>query len=181
MFCNLSEFYQLCARQGAGVASVLAMVCLVVGLSSGARADPVCVECEGPAQVYSCSLAPAATGTQPARSGRALQFACIQDVARHYGHKVCRVKELQLGTCSGQVHMITADTPTPAPATAMVNPGSAAATPVERTTSDEPKTVIELAKRSATETERELARSARTVSKAAKSTWRCVSSFFSDC
>jgi hypothetical protein len=45
----------------------------------------------------------------------------------------------------------------------------------------EPKTVVELAKRTAKTTQNELDQSADKVSNAARSTWRCISTLFQDC
>lgn len=185
---RLSGFRTLMAT----LARVLAPWLVVGLLSSAALAQTVCVRCSEPEQSYSCSLAPMAAAGAP--RGRALQFRCVQEIARTYNHGRCRVKEADFGACSGQVHMVTGQPPAIPPAGAQpanktAEVGGDASKPTRQ---EEPATVVELAKRAASDTQKELNRSAekvsktvakagKTVSKAAKSTWRCLSSFFSDC
>jgi hypothetical protein len=168
------------AGQGAILAALLALTCQPV---HPALADPtICVSCDGPTVVYSCSMAPGPDGGRPAASRRALQFACIEDVARHYGHASCSVKRNDVGSCNGVVHMVST-----APAVqgneAVKREGAAAVPPAEarRRRSSEPKTVIEMAERTVDDTKKQIDRSARSVSKAARSTWRCVASLFQKC
>ena len=173
---------------------LLAVVLWLV--SQPALGNSVCVTCDGPIGVYSCSYAPDANGHRPSSSGRALQFACIQDVARLYKHASCSVRRNQVDGCNGQVHMIS-QAPPEAPASlpgrkaATVNeqpaqpaatanePAEAAAAPGKKPR--EPKTVVEMAKRTAKNTKKQIDKSAQTVTKAARSTWRCVSTLFAKC
>jgi hypothetical protein len=144
----------------------------------------VCVTCEGPATAYSCSMEPGAE----ARSGRGLQIMCIQEIARRYNHASCSVRRNQVGACNGRVHMLPSRRAEPtgpndaaAATTPKSEPDEGAPKNKVAPKSSEPKTVLELAKRTADTTEKEIKRSARTVSRAARSTWRCLSSFFSEC
>ena len=154
-------------------------------IAQPALAKSVCVTCDGPVAVYSCSYAPDASGHTPNKSNRALQFACIQDVARLYQHASCSVRRNQLGECNGQVHMMSQAPPQAPPtipdqqAIAADGPAQPAVVPVKKPR--EPKTVIEMAKRTARNTKKQIDKSARTVTKAARSTWRCVSTLFSKC
>lgn len=148
-----------------------------------ASADNVCVSCDGPSAVYSCSYAPDANGQTPARSARSMQFVCIQDVARQYQHSSCSVNRNQLGPCNGQVHMIPQNAAAGPPTNAADNE-AAVQTPapvVPPNKQREPPTVVEMAKRTAASTNKQIKKSARKVSKAAKSTWRCVTTLFSKC
>ena len=175
------------ARMNCSLGKKIAMGAVVAAslwlCGAPASAGNVCVSCDGPPAVYSCSYAPDATGQTPNRSARSMQFVCIQDVARQYQHSSCKVNRNQLGPCNGQVHMI---------------PQNAAATPPQNATNNEvttqtpvpaivpkkkrePPTVIEMAKRTAASTNKQIKKSARKVSKAAKSTWRCVTTLFSKC
>ena len=151
----------------------------------GALANSVCVSCDGPPTVYSCSYGPNANGVRPDKGKRALQFACIQDVARTYQHASCSVKRHQLGACNGIVHMISRMPALPS-GTTEDQAGSAAPTPLPTDAAKadrprEPKTVVELAKQTARDTQKQIDKSARSVSKAARSTWRCVSTLFQRC
>lgn len=170
-------------RQRSGTAAVLAI--LVSLAHQPALADAICVTCDGPPRVYSCSYAPNANGDAPNKGQRALQFACIQDVARQYQHASCSVKRNQLGACNGVVHMMSQG-PVVAPTATADQVGATVPTPVppaaaKVTQSSEPKTVVEMAKRTASDTQKQIDKSARSVSKAARSTWRCVSTLFQKC
>ena len=170
--------------QGVSFVAVLWLLC------QPALAGSVCVSCDGPPAVYSCSYAPDANGNVPG-SGRALQFACIQDVARRYQHATCSVNRNHLGPCNGQVHMMSPGAASQAASQPSGNaapdqgagPLPAPVPPVAPAKGGkrEPKTVVELAKRTADNTKKQIKKSARTVSKAARSTWRCVSTLFSKC
>ena len=174
-------------------------------------AQSVCVSCEGPEALYSCSSAPGSPAAQAGLGGRRLQFSCIQDIARQYKHASCRVRREQLGSCTGLVHMLNeaavnpalapelASPPAPnalaapsilppetagAPAARKVSPVQSSApsrSPNVRQETPEPKTVVELAKQTAKTTEKEIGRSAENVSRAARSTWRCIATLFSEC
>lgn len=163
--------------RGPVYAGLLWLVCIP------AEANSVCVTCAGPAAVYTCSYAPDASGSRPNHSGRTLQFACIQDVARQYSHDSCSVRREQRGVCSGPVHFVSrAPVVRPSAPPAQAADGSDEAfeeKPVQK--KREPRTVVEFAKRTARDTQKQLDKSARTVSKAARSTWRCVSTLFSKC
>lgn len=168
----------------------------MVSASSSAIATSVCVTCDTPDATYSCSAAPVVGAEGAILNDKQLQFSCIQDIARSYQHATCRVKRNQLGTCMGQVHMVAASTTAiverrpevglqtfgPPPAT---KPADAAA-PVTRTPNTgnepaEPKTVVELAKRTVKSTEKQIDKSADTVTEAARTTWRCLSTLFAKC
>jgi len=197
-----------------------AIVALGTLAAAGSNAAPeaVCVSCEGPSRIYSCSMAPRPDGNVPSLGTRSLQFTCMQDIAQRYQHATCSVKQNQIGVCAGDVHMVTippreatptaeaaapADAAAPAkasapaddpvagkgkvPATGPVTPSDAADDEPDRKSRSEtgneaePKTMIELAKRTAKSTKEEIENSADKVSKAARSTWDCVTSLFTDC
>lgn len=163
-------------RGRAGKAVVLTVLCSIT--LQPAVAGSICVSCDGPTAVYSCSMAPNEHGSRPAASRRALQYACLEDIARQYGHASCSVKRNDIGGCSGVVHMVSQ-----APAGRENDLETAAPAP-QRARGDEatePKTVVELAKRTAHDTKRQIDKSARSVSRAARSTWRCVTSLFQKC
>ena len=84
----------------------------------------------------------------------------------------------QLPTAAGQQPLPQTSPGVPASPTAASQERSPAPT---KPPPKEPKTVVELAKRAAKETNDQIDRSARTVEKAAKSTWKCLTTFFSDC
>ena len=161
---------------------LLAVVMIWFGAHSS-LANSVCVRCEGPVGVYSCSYAPGPSGRIPRKSDRALKFSCIQDVARQYQHASCSVLREQLGVCNGQVHMMSPGAPlaTTSEPTPQSDVGAGKESAVAQNKQREPKTVVDMAKRTARNTQEQFDKSAKTVSKAARSTWRCISSLFSKC
>lgn len=157
-----------------------AMIVAAILVVLPAGAQTTCVTCDGPSGVYSCSLAPGA-GSGQSRAARRIQLACIQDIARRYGHASCGVKNNQVGSCNGQVHMISTVARPAAVETSRDAVSEAKPDVSKKQVSGEPRTVIDLAERTASDAEKQIKRSAKTVTKAARSTWQCVASLFSDC
>ena len=161
-------------------------------------AEQVCVICEAPDAQYSCSFAPQAASSGPSgRGSSALKYRCIREVAQTYGHQRCKVNDTPMADCAGTVHMLA---PLPAAAAGPASeaggaaPGEAAeSTPLtagaetagaETAGTDgvgEPKTVVELAKRTAKTTQQHIEKSSETVEDMARQAWRCVTSLFSNC
>ena len=166
----------------------LPLLCVtgIAVISGAAEArERACVTCTAPDAQYSCSLAPTEAGaTSLSLSGAALKVRCIREIAQTYGHQSCKVSDTPLSTCAGTVHMISAQPNgsdaaaggAPAqPATSPQNPSAAAGNDAP------PKTVVEMAKRSAGETQEQLEKSGKVVERAARQTWRCVTSLFTAC
>lgn len=168
--------------QEVGRFGVLAAAGVCLGMQTAA-ANSICVTCDGPPAVYSCSYAPSEDGNGPPRSDRALQFMCIQDVARQYQHASCSVRRHELDACNGQIHMLSPFALRTAPpgTNKRIGAETSRSSEVAREKTKEPKTVLEMAKRTARSTKKQIDKSAKTVSKAARSTWRCISSLFSKC
>ncbi len=157
-----------------------------------AAANRACVTCEAPLATYSCTVGPAADGTRVSLAVRPLHFACIKDIARRFQHGSCRVKRNPTGDCLGRVHMIdpeklrSRDAVVPA-AQPDNGTGEGHAAKAGKSAANnaqdnrEPRTVVEMAEETAKTTEKEMKRSAENVSQVAKSTWRCLTSLFSDC
>lgn len=156
-------------------------------------AEQVCVICEAPDAQYSCSFAPqAASSSSSDRGSSALKYRCIREVAQTYGHQRCKVNDTLVADCVGTVHML-APPPAAAAGPASEAGGAAPAEAAESTPSTagaetagtdgggEPKTVVELAKRTAKTTQQQIEKSSETVEDMARQAWRCVTSLFSNC
>ena len=183
-----------CSRRGtrnrvrACVPIATLMLLLALGPAVEA-AQRICVVCEAPDALYSCSCAPQnGAGARRGRTGGALKYRCIREVAETYGHQRCKVNDTPLSACPGTVHMLRE----PRPVGGGTTPGQAmhdlGAQPVQApraadggSDSREPKTVVELAKRAADQTQKQIEKSSETVTGAARQTWRCLSSLFDDC
>ena len=164
----------------------IALLAPLLGASSAAG-EEACVVCQEPAAIYSCSVQHADQLKRVRRADGLLHLACIKDIARQYGHKSCAINRNFAGNCNGAIHVVNPKDAANHVIAGTSRPDSSnGAQPIESQpeaapTKDEPKTVVELAKRTAKSTTRELKKAGDNVSKAVKSTWRCVSSLFSEC
>jgi hypothetical protein len=173
---------------------------LAVGLGTLASAQEYCVVCFDPPARYRCMVA-AEPGTAPSPSRS--QFLCITQLAQTGQHASCAVGRTSAEPCDGELRTVmvpnTTETPLP-PEEAWqpdpVAPGTQAPTQsAEQMPPDEqppaeapPETVEELAKQTVEASGKGLAKAGDAVSDTAQSagkavtkTWKCLSSFFSDC
>lgn len=159
------------------------------------EAEEYCVTCAGPEATYRCEVegTPAGQGSDP-RS----QLQCITALAQSGGHESCAVSRAGTEPCDGVLKVIapsTLDVPPEAadqanvemPAPAEPAPPDAAAGAAEP-----PRTVEELAKSTVQSSKAGLEKAGEAVvggakgagsavGTAAKKTWDCLASLFSDC
>lgn len=167
------------------------------GFASIAVAQEYCVVCFEPDARYRCIVA-ADPGAAPSASRS--QFLCITELARTGQHASCAVGRMSPETCGGDLKTVmvpsTSDTLLPPdkewqpevverssePPTehAQQNPEAPSQAP--------PQTVEELAKQTVDASGKGLKKAGKAVSDTAQSagqvvsdTWKCLSSFFSDC
>lgn len=142
-------------------------------------AEQVCVVCTSPDAQYSCSLAPREAGQGDlGLAGARLKMRCIREIAESYGHQTCKVSDSPIATCPGTVHMVQGDAaPAAGPA---ANPAPRGGPRADRNDGP-PKTVVDMTKRAAGETQEQLEKSGEVVERAARQTWRCVTSLFTKC
>lgn len=192
----------------------------------------VCVRCDNPFAIYRCQLDHPAAGPETP-----VGFVCITELAKQNGHRTCAVSRDAGTACAGDPVVVrlppgaplpvapplVADRPALAPQpTAPVPPGNDPAVekpetaegelakPAEPQEDGTPKTVEELAKKTAIASQKSLEKAGDTVSdaakqtgkalektgdvigdaaqktgdaigSAAKKTWRCLSSLFGNC
>jgi hypothetical protein len=173
-----------------------AVALLAAAFPSARAAEPLCVTCSGPERVYACSV----EGDASAASDIAIQLLCIQELAREGRHQSCAVRK-SAGACPGEPRTLAyvapdlgAPVPTefPVEETATVSPPAASAEPAPEAPAGEPETLVDLAGEAAAGTGRQLrkageavesaaSKTGTTIKNAAKSTWSCLSSLFSDC
>ena len=173
--------------------TVAAASCAFAFTPVAQSAEQVCVICEAPDAQYSCSFAPQAAGSGPSgRASGALKYRCISEVAQTYRHRRCKVNDTPVADCAGTVHMLAAPSAAaagPAPEAGDAAPGEAAESRPSTAGAEtagpdgggEPKTVVELAKRTAKSTQRQIEKSSETVEDMARQAWRCVTSLFAKC
>lgn len=165
--------------------SATALVLAAATLPSAAAAAEVCVTCSGPPAIYRCTVDEASKVEGYRHAKRVLQFVCITELAREGGHQNCRVRRAGPETCFGLERSVSLAGPLDAIA-------ARAETEVVEEPADEqdqrvteqsgkksgpPKTVEELARRTADASKKQLEKTGDAVKKG----WGCLTSLFQDC
>ncbi len=178
---------------------VAALLSLIATLPAANRAmaQEVCVECSGPDTRYRCSIRDFEKIAKYQASSKVLEYVCITELARAGGHASCRAGNSFQGPCIGQSRQLDPATvgelpPEPAAKASVAgaeprNPSNdpAAQPPAKNQAGrDSPQTLEELARRNKLDmsgVKDGLNTAGKAVGGAVKSSWRCLSSLFSDC
>ncbi len=154
-------------------------------LVSVVSAQEYCVACSEPAAVYRCVI----DGVNPGL-GQPLTMVCLTRMAAEGGHASCAVRTGTVFECAGPIRRVRAAAVDPQPAGSTAQSGRAqpqnsraadgAAGPPP-TEPGAPKTVEEMAQRMAKSAPDDVSKAGNAISNAAKSSWRCLSSFFKAC
>lgn len=170
--------------------AVLTFAITLLAAAASVSAQPVCVVCERPSASYRCLLDPHVAVAEGKKTQRLLTLACIQDIAKRYGHESCGVRRGAVGPCIGEDHTITLAAPNPnAPPSPYqarpTKPPTAhkrADSPTKARKKDAPpETVAELAEKAGEDSKKQLQKAGKAVGRAVSKTWRCVTSLFGDC
>ena len=158
------------------IAIVAALPVMLAALPA-ALAQPVeyCVRCSAPEAEYRCLPQLSDELRQALPSERVLRFACIKDIAKAYNHDQCSVRETKQRACGGDA--VVLDLTRLAEEYARRVPG-----PVRRSLSggnqppqqpakqakqkdgkEPPKTVVEMAKRTAETSEKQIQKAGKAV------------------
>ena len=155
--------------------------------------NAVCVTCAEPDRTYRCKAAAAEQHQLFLKNRELIRLACIKDIADSNGHGGCRVSKNQPVFCDGQPYAVNVTDLArqltgrrPVQSERPANPPSQAqAKPAKP---NEPKTVIDLAKQTAKQTEEQIVGAGEAMKNAGKAvggtvekTWRCLTSLFADC
>jgi len=179
---------------------------ILAGLNRPAAAAEYCVVCAGPDATYRCVFegSPEGAGTDP----RA-QLLCIKQLAEAGGHESCSVTRTAASPCSGELRVVAAplgepplgEPPEPRPSEPAADAGVPPEAPAEGPPpeSKPPRTVEELAGQTVESSKEGLKKAGETITgtakkageqigsagsavgNAAKKTWNCLTSLFSDC
>lgn len=197
-----SRWHRGPARRSAASVAISALAAVS---PTSARAIEHCVVCAGPDAVYRCQVETVATGRREAGA----QLLCITTLATEGGHQSCSVRRAASDLCQGPLKVVSlpedggADGAAAEPKVSTgsgpaVAPASAGQPPVLEP-KGAPQTVEALAAqtardsgatvKSAGETVADTAKAAgeqigkagSAVAGAAKKTWGCIASLFSDC
>lgn len=161
----------------------LSVLLLTPALIAPATAGEVCVTCSGPPAIYRCTVDDASRLEGYRHSKRILQIACITELARTGGHQQCRVQRTGSESCFGFRRTVSlADTLESLAARAENEPVEESAAEQQPAVSQQkdsgpPRTVEELARRTADSSKEQL----KKTGKAVKQGWSCLTSLFQDC
>jgi hypothetical protein len=187
------------------IASIALAAGALFTASATARGESYCVACYGPDAIYRCVIADAPAGTAPDPRN---QVQCIKQLAKSGSHARCSVERFSTAGCNGPERVIQpameaiplAPLPTQ-PEGATGNPVLHEATeqPAAAAPKKPPETVEELAKSTVESTKKgidnigssvktttekageQLGGVGNAIGSAAKKSWDCVTSLFSDC
>lgn len=166
----------------------LPTLALLIGSTLPALAQSeICVSCSGPSATYRCTVEDAGQIEGRRFSKHALQLVCITELARQGGHQKCKVQKTSGGGCFGfprtvslanSFEALTAGSQAePEPAATEVQPE-----PVEQAKEDAPpRTVEELARRTASVSKQKLEKTGDSVGNAVKKGLNCLASLFKSC
>ena len=155
-----------------------------------ALAAEICVSCSGPTAIYRCSADPS-SGLDGHRYGdRILRFACIAELSKLGNHEKCRARKGASEPCIGAEHIVTLSGSIDAMASKAtaaeprdaenIAPDAAAAAEAKGDAGP-PKTMEELARRTAAASKEQLGKTGDTLGGAMKKSWNCFASLFKDC
>lgn len=191
MYFHLFHF----SPRATSVAAAVAML----ACSSGTKAAEYCVTCAEPAATYACVVGGSAADA-PADPRE--QLICIAELAKSGGHASCSVPRSAPKPCPGILKIVAApagagptqpggegagaaepSSPAAETAPADAGPDGATAEPEKA-----PRTVEEMAEKTVQSSKEGIAKAGENVGKAgsavgnaAKKTWDCIVSLFSDC
>ncbi|MCL4764691.1 MAG: hypothetical protein KJZ80_00480 [Hyphomicrobiaceae bacterium] len=164
----------------------------VIGLALAAAALPaaaaeICVTCSGPPAVYRCTVEQASKVERYRHADRVLQLVCITELAAKQGHEKCRVRRSGSEDCIGLERTVSLTGSLEALATRLeTEPVEVPADEPDTTAGPvaqpgPPKTVEELARRTASASKDQLQKTGSAVGSAVKKGWGCLASLFQDC
>jgi hypothetical protein len=180
--------------------------CIPALAAAPAGAQEICVLCTGPEATYRCAVAEAA-GSMPSavlqRADRALKYLCAVELARQGHHEKCKARRQSAEPCIGPTRYVSLEgEPDVPPGAAGATPGEAAKAGAEGQQAGSegpPRTMLELARRTAGASEEQMKKAGDAVKGSAssagekleqagdavggamKKSWRCLASFFKDC
>lgn len=168
-----------------------------VGLAlpiGSAHAAETCIVCAEPAATYLCQAKAAPEHNGFLANDRLIQFACLKNISKTYGHGSCKASKTAGQTCAAS-NVVQLDLTAMArnyvnrvPPVLRSQQPAQPPQPTTRAKPAEPKTVVELAKRTAESSQRQLENAGDAVKNAgkvvtdgAKKTWQCLTTFFQRC
>ena len=184
----------LCRLSLGGIVSAL----FLSGVAS-AQNRAICVQCVEPDVAYRCEVKASPQHQAFLANDRLKRMACIRHIAKASGHAVCKVSKDQPVDCAGQSYSVDISQMAQSyvnrvPSSvrnSFVGPRQAQGSTEGQGNSEQnkpPKTVVEMAKRTAENSQKQLENAGAAVKDAGnyvtgtvKQTWTCLASLFQDC
>ena len=183
--------------------AMFAAIVFAAGTTQAQESGVLCVKCLEPDVTYRCQ-ARAAAEHEVFLSNKALvRSACIRKIADSSGHATCAVSKKQPKVCTGQTFVVDLSQMAKqyverVPGSVRKVLGGGPAKPKAEKPDDKnapPKTVVEFAKRSVADSNKQLKKAGEAVENAGKAvsdagkavgdtvqqTWQCLASLFQDC
>ncbi len=172
---------------------------LVAAAAPAEAGTRLCVTCAAPDVTYVCTAPEGLEKLPETARKRALSYVCARQIAQVHGHRSCRVQVRSDFPCRGKRFVVSAlPKAAPPPSTMDADNSRDPAKSKDATARKEPrkdrppKTVVELAKRTAEASKKGLDEATGTVKKAGETitdtvtdtlqqSWTCLSSLFNDC
>ncbi|MGI9524087.1 MAG: hypothetical protein ACR2PG_20830 [Hyphomicrobiaceae bacterium] len=160
--------------------------------------DAICVQCEQPDLTYRCLPHISEEYRDLLSGSRALRVACIRDIAKTMAHQSCKAKRSSDGHCDGEDFALDLNRLAAQHARRIPflkpndrklhhshpknpNEGVAEADQALDRADRPPRTVVELAQRTAKSSKKQIQGAGEAVGDTMKKTWRCLTSLFQDC
>jgi hypothetical protein len=170
-------------------------LCAVVAFLSASQvnAQEACITCTGPDQAYLCSVEKSDKIRKFASAAeKAIQFACIKEMAKIGGHATCQVRrDTDVATCNGLPQTVLLRSLLEAAQQEAAEVQAVATPPKEKlapqqlppgsSPPDAPKTVVEMARRANEQTAEQLRQAGEQVGSVVDKTWTCMTSLFQRC
>ena len=161
-------------------------------------AQEACIVCTGPEQAYLCSVEKSDKISKFAVADKAIQYACIKEMARLGNHETCRVRrDADVTGCNGMPQtvllgsLLEAAEQHEAAGNLKLKPTQKAEPvkpPPGSSPPDAPKTMVELARRANEQSGEQIKQAGNQVKNvgeqvggAVQNTWNCVMSLFQRC
>jgi hypothetical protein len=165
-------------------------------------AEPICVVCSGPDATYRCELA--AGSGDPAilsQSDKLARYVCAVELAKQGGHEKCRARRRTSEPCIGLSRSVSLNGQSAPPVVSegQATNGDGTGGTAQDGSEGPPKTMLELAKRTAGASEEQikkaqdavknsansagekLERAGEAMGGAVKKSWNCLASLFKEC
>lgn len=185
------------------IAAATCLAAILLGQTAAtAQQSEFCVRCMSPEARYRCAPQISDELRRVLPNERVLKFACIKDIAKAYRHEKCSVKETVGEPCDGETVVLnlnelaeqyTRRMPGPLRRSLSGAGKPATGSPDEKELKPAdpnapPKTVVEMAKRTAETSNKQIEDAGKAVQDAGsfvggavEKSWRCLSSLFNDC